>query len=1381
MEIKELKNKLYDAVHDDLYISKIKDIEIENEIINYLYDSKNYFDDLRIIISGRNNENYFCYDKYITNILKDSPYDIKIDILNNQGFYSDIIRLNTTYLEVFNSLSKKDKYNYLENKKRFSDIDYMFINHMINNDFEVLFDIINNYNILNKIELNSIDINYNNSLLKLNLDDYNVCKILSKDIYTTLLLKRCESFNEFRDMYYKNKEMYNLIESNSLIFSDYDNDDIYEFIKSNIKFIGKFNNKYLDLFSIKEIKEFKNNKNIDSESFSSINQKLYMYDKENVMNYFNENSLRNCSKHSIYINPFDMMDDKNRNIIFNDYSLFNKFIDTVMIEAMNNYFSEDNIVNMLRDDNFINDISTFAMELLLNKLSFKSVFNMLQRKNILDKINHLNIRVSDSDQAFIKGFLDSPTYVNKSDHNMIYNMLNLLNDKDYFYYITLPYILDSLSNNEIVELCLIKNVKLEDIINSVSVMEKLNVNDLINYIDKYFIEDIDLSIFNNEKICELLFNLTKEQVESINFNEVNYLFETIRTKGFLSKQKFDVTVSSYKAVLASYLVFGLNNSIKLVNNGNKDVSLDEVKELENNIVNEKLLIYREDNAAIFQNMMKEVLEELKEVGSYDDIELFEENIRKNTYLDNIIYMMLNNNYDTYNNIIKRLYSFVKYSSYGEYDSKKELYEYIRGFSNKLISNKEKEYVEEFNKIIYENFKVRENVIYNERKKLGKEYLKKLKFKLFVRSLTDKDIDNYKSYYKDNYDISNIKEDYLKCIGKTEEFDNILEHVLYPIANNRFDRDNCLSKLNINKPDNYDTYYNNLNNFKIVTKLNNELDQYKYMFTQEEFLDIMNYICYGNRISFRIKTKVKNAFKKLRVLADQVDGEMYIDKSSMKYIYKDTSDIYNVDEIIEYNNYLKILDNIVRRTEYFINKNIDDIKVMAYNSSDYFNHINTKETVFPISNKYYESKRRVFSLKDIENIFSGYNLSNYTKISTSLYDFLFNKKNIIMYADGYYKGLVDNLGLIMSKWKMIVEYANDLGIDYDELTLIKLEQVLSLINYNDDIIGQSLSRDIIKGIYSEAYYEVLDLNRRINILSDLYKESYKKIRLSIPYVSINDDCYNIRIIDKYSQDMFKTVDGSLYKVGRCGNDLLHYSILNDNGFKIGVYKYDKLIANAIGIRNGNCVFINILEGEENKNYSKLFKLLGNRLIEKTKDDIQNIEFVMMVNNDLLNDDSSTVIDSTICEIVNYPINEDGIEYEEFKNNGNLLDNGKKMYSNYGDSVTILLASSNIVDKKNFKYYNPDSKYLRKRNTVMKLSTNIGEDYLKIIDNIILLCKENDNSLNTDISLSMVDAIYLGDDYVIFVTEKKNIVKYILNYDERVETEVQYVIDSISEKV
>ena len=118
-------------------------------------------------------------------------------------------------------------------------------------------------------------------------------------------------------------------------------------------------------------------------------------------------NLRKFSKHSISVNPFHNFNDKFRETLFNDYSLFNKFMDTIMIEVINSYSNEDDILNLLRNDEFVNDTSSYAMELMLNKLSFKSTFNMLQRKNILAKVNNLNVSVTEKDNIFIKSCYNS--------------------------------------------------------------------------------------------------------------------------------------------------------------------------------------------------------------------------------------------------------------------------------------------------------------------------------------------------------------------------------------------------------------------------------------------------------------------------------------------------------------------------------------------------------------------------------------------------------------------------------------------------------------------------------------------------------------------------------------------------------------------------------------------------------------------------------------------------------------------------------------------------------------------------------------------------------------------------------------------------------------
>lgn len=1386
----ELKNDLNNLVHKKLYVSNFLDNEDQQKIkkiINFLKGKEDIYDDLKIILSDRNNENSLTFAEFLEKILVELDEKTKIYILENNEKYKELLKQDELFCNIWLSLKDKTKLKYLNGKRKLDNLDVLMINKAIKesssfNDNLVLKEILSNNELNKKIPSFSINIIYSyNLLMHINLTNFEGCSILTKNTYTTLLLKKCHTFTDFYNIYEANPKIYNLIENNSLTFNNSDNEIIYEFILKNPNFIGKFSNKYLQLFNILEITKMYDNKTLDNESFSTVLQSLYTYNLDKANEYFKEDNLRKCTMHSLTVYPFDNIPDKLRTKIFNTYSLFNRFIDTIMIEAINNYFSEEDIVNLLRNSSFIDDMSSYAIELLINKLSFKAAFNMLQNKKILSKITNLNITLSNKDSIFIKGFLDSPSLVCKTDHQMVYEMLLYCNEDEILYYLATPYISNKLSNNEIIELCCLKKVKVTAIVKISSLTEKLNKTDIMNFIDKSWEDNVDLQIFNNEKITKLLFNLSDKDIKKINFNEVNYLFETIRMKSILSTQVTKYTVLTYKSVLASYLVFGLSKTIKLIGDGNKDITLDEVKELQNGIVSEKLLRFREDNAAIIQNIAKKVINNLKELENFEDINDFSKKVRHDTYLDNIIYLMLDNNYDSYNGIIETFYNFLKYFDYNEYQAKKEIYEYCNGFVKVFISNKASEYNEEFYKIILNNFKLKENILYTKRKEIGREYINKLKLKLFVRALTDVDKDSYVFAFRKDYPISEIKEKFIKYLNTDDvDFDNILEHVLIPLMNERFDIENCLNKLGIKKPKNYQTYYDYIEDIKNVTILNNEIEKLKDKYNTNELLEIMNYICYGIKITFKIKNKELKVINKNKEISEKLKGQLYVDKTAMHFIYSDNMDIYNIDEIIEYNKYWNILEEIISKTTNYIKKHMDSLSIREHFEHDYLKTINEEEFVFPITNKYYELKQRVFSLRDLENIFNGFEIASFTKVTESLQNFLRNTKNVLMIADGYYTGIVDNFGLIINSWKKIEKKCKELDVDINDLSLINIENILRLTNYETNPYTNNLDKAIIKALCSDSYYLELDLNKRLEMISKLYKDSFKIISSTIPFIDIIDDNYEIKVVDKYDQEIFKTFDNSPYKIGAIGNDFVHYSILDKNGFKIIIKKDKIVIARILGVRNGNTVYLNSIEGISDENYEKLLKIFSNKLIEKTKEYSEPIEFITIVNNKLLNSINSLKIDNTICPVVDNPINTMYIDFEDFKNNPNLNTISEEgFYNNFSDNVTVLLASSKIVDKNNFKYYDVDAKYLRKRNNVIKLSNNIEESYIKRIKLLIDLCKEEKSAnFDGDVDLNTVDTIFLGDDFVIFITRNKQIIKYILPYDERAKREVELIIDSLN---
>lgn len=1391
MDINEFKNTLESIVNSTLYVNPV----ISNDLMNkyealkkYIRNSKSAFDDIRTLLIARNSENYSAYDEYLKELLCALSLENRLELLNNQSNYEDIIKNNDIYISLWDSLNINDKVKYLENKRKYTTVDILLINHSVKESSyfknnRILKEILNNEVIHKRIDPFTIDLNYSINLLSLiNLNDFDMCNILTKSSYTTLLLKKCKSFDDFLMLYEDNNKIYNLIATNSLIFDNKDNQRIYAFINDNPNFIGKFNIKYLELFSIVEIEKFSKIKTLDSDAYSSIIQRLYRFDNKQATKLFGEASLKKCTKHSISIYPFNDLDEETKKHIFDVYTLFNKFIDTIMIEAINNNFSEDDIVNILRNDTFIADTSSYAIELLINKISFKSAFNMLQRKSILDKISNLNVKVNEKDSVFVKGFLDSPVLIMKSDHNMIYEMLSLLNKEDVLYYLALPYIVNELSNYELINICIDKDITIDTIINSEILSTKLNVTDYVTYLDYFFNKDLDLNVFKDTKLSSKLFNLDEDEIKSINFDEVNYLFETIRMKSVLSKQDTPITLLSYKSVLIAYLVFGLNETLELVNNGNSSIKLDDIKELEKEIIDERLLIFRENNSSVFQNMAKKLLHNINELDRDLTVQDFSRKLKRCTYIDNIIYLMLENNYDSYNNIVDKLYSYYKYHSYDNFAAKKEIYDYANNFINVYIDNKTMEYEKDFENVILNNFKPKENIIYNERKRIGKDYLSKLKFRIFVRALTDPNKELYEAYFKDDYNLDNIKNDYKELLGNEADFDSILEHVLIPISNDRFDKFNCLTKLGINKPENTDSYINYLEDIKVVTKLNNKIKKYKKKYDNEIVLNIMNYLCYGNEITNNILLKEKNELKKLLPSISDLNGELYVDKNSMKFIYKDNMDIYNIEEIIEYDNYTKILDGIISKTETFVNNNVDNEKVKNSFSRDYFKAIDTSSSIFPLNSYYYEPKKRVFALKDIEKIFSGYDITKHKKISSDLKKFLYKDKNIIMVADGYYDDIVNNFGYIMSSWMKIKRYVAELDKNLNDLSLIGIENLITLLDFERDMVGKELDKDVIRGITDDGFYEVLDLKQRVNMLIDLYKSSFKKISSTVPYLSMVYDEFKIFIADSYRHDTLKVMKNSLFRIGSLGNDFFHYSILNKNGLQIIIYKNDELVSKILGVRNGNTIYLNGLEGEYYDIYPELLKGFARELIRLTSNSKEPIEFVTMVNNDKLSFENGCQIDSTLCPIINNPINTMYVDYDDFVKNDNLINKDEIIYTNYADNISTLLASSQVVDKNNFKYYDADNEYLRKRRNVLKLSNNIGEDYLNRIDTILSLCKEEDENINiNDISLSTIDTIYLADDFVLFVTDKKKIMKFVLPYDERANEEIEIIIKSIKEEL
>jgi hypothetical protein len=211
----------------------------------------------------------------------------------------------------------------------------------------------------------------------------------------------------------------------------------------------------------------------------------------------------------------------------------------------------------------------------------------------------------------------------------------------------------------------------------------------------------------------------------------------------------------------------------------------------------------------------------------------------------------------------------------------------------------------------------------------------------------------------------------------------------------------------------------------------------------------------------------------------------------------------------------------------------------------------------------------------------------------------------------------------------------------------------LCNFDFDVITRSVDLDIIKDLCSDNYYIESNMDKRLRIVGRLYEESFKKISSTVPYISFKDNEYEVEVVDKYDQEILKAFKNSNFKVGCLGNDFLHYVVLNKNGFKIVIRKNKEIIARILGVRNGNTLYLNKIEGIKDENYENLLRQLGERVINFTKSTNEPIEFVIIVNNDLLDSKNGLRVDNVVFPVIDNPINTMYADYDDYKARNDFL--------------------------------------------------------------------------------------------------------------------------------
>ena len=397
------------------------------------------------------------------------------------------------------------------------------------------------------------------------------------------------------------------------------------------------------------------------------------------------------------------------------YDALKSFDSANIVDFINDYFNEEEKVNILRNIDFIHDIPQELLTLMLNNMSLISVFNMLQNKELFNKVDNININLTSKDSLFIPDVLNNIEIVNKINHNMLKNMLINIPKKDTINYLKEPYINIKLSIDSIVNISILKGI---DLLNDYNIIEKLSKDQLIKYIDGYWKNKINYHIIDNKFVKKTLFNYA-----DINLEEVIYLYEYLSTRSNQKLENVNKDLSAFKACVAIHEIFGLQESINVITRNKlglndvrtlfKEVDISRITDINN--LKSFIILYlkdhldNKDNNTIisFGNMINNFNSNFlsKSLDEIDNEIAKKYNINKN--ISNISYLInkpFNSNLEEISNNINLKIDLMKKTS--------DIYN-IKGNNFETISNNDEANLLLNNDINHSNFVINNNGKYIE--------------------------------------------------------------------------------------------------------------------------------------------------------------------------------------------------------------------------------------------------------------------------------------------------------------------------------------------------------------------------------------------------------------------------------------------------------------------------------------------------------------------------------------------------------------------------------------------------------------------------------------------------------------------------------------------
>lgn len=875
MDMENTRRLLEEILSYSLYTDDNLSTELKsklNSIITFLNQNTDKINFLKRLEQYRSNNNAYAFDRYLSIIIN------KLELTTPEKL--TLLNLDIPYyqtLGLWNKLNTPTKLNYLDSKNFLSKLDIKRINYTINNKKDMLEKLVNP--IIKKIPENSLILN-----------DLPKDLITKKDLFSKL----CDSVitNYINKYYYLGSDLNKLINTGliryaknySITLYNLDKDTLMKSLNITPTILAKLNPeltiKLIDKDYLASLLTHNFSRNLNNTI-----KELNMLSNNNTK-YLTRDYLEKCPNNSIYLySP----DDKLLNLFKSNYTYLLKLHNDTLVYLVNNKFSEEERVSLLRNQNFVNNLPDNYLEAIINKMTFPNVFNMLQNITILGKMKNINVSLRAYDKIFITGYLDSPALVNITDNKMLNNMFSLISPIETSKYLSYPYIYTKLKTYDIVNILI--NSKLNIYTDSPKLLKVLRLDEIKYYLNK---------LINNDAIrYDLLFNdYTLKTILGINISlsseekeDIKYLYDLILIRGNTTLECNTSDLESFKSIIASYHLFGLTKTKELYENGNQYNSLEEVNKIGTSYV-----------SYFFKNFNDQI--NIEEILSIITSKNF-----KNPKLITLINKMNTYKYSNITNTKEVLKNYLEYSKISKENAYQTIKTFLINYNNYLEEHQMGIYAKRFLKIKYQNYRLKDNLYYAYQEKYTKEFIKLKKLEAFSSFLSDNK--SYSTWFiKDNTNLINTLNDYLSRYNY--KLDITLDKIIKPFLKGLSISD-IISNLGYNRPAYYEIIkYERFEKIKL-TKINNKLKGILKKFNNADKIILLNYLAYGLTPNIIIDKETLVSLNKYKQTITNFNGKVNVNKIELKLDY---ISIINLTNDLELKNYSKIYIETINIINYF---------------------------------------------------------------------------------------------------------------------------------------------------------------------------------------------------------------------------------------------------------------------------------------------------------------------------------------------------------------------------------------------------------------------------------------------------------------------------------